>query len=254
MSTSTRKATKSVKRKAQVSVRKLMIWFEKQIPEHSKVGNSPIIAHDKFPWADTLERDWKNIRRELDEIMAHHESLANVQDISAELRRMQDDDKWKTFFFFGFGNRFTGNCARCPQTAALLGSIPGITTAFFSILSPGKQIPPHRGIYKGVVRYHLGVKVPEPGPDCAIRVEDQTVSWSEGEGFFFDDVYEHEAWNRTNDVRVVLLLDVLRPLPFPYSALNKFIVYSFARTPFVRNAKEKQEAWERGFEKLLNSK
>ena len=54
-----------------------------------------------------------------------------------------------------------GNCQRCPLTTQLVESIPGMKTAFFSIMLPGKYIPEHRGPYKGLLRYQLALKVPQ---------------------------------------------------------------------------------------------
>ena len=71
-------------------------------------------------------------------------------------------------------------------------------TAFFSILAPGKHLPPHRGPYKGVMRYHLGLLIPEPAEQCGIRVDTETRHWAEGESMIFDDTFEHEAWNDTD--------------------------------------------------------
>jgi ornithine lipid ester-linked acyl 2-hydroxylase len=243
-----------IQSKKRLGLHRFIKWFEGQIPTHSRVGTSPLIPHDKFPWAGVLERDWRQIREELDGMMTHYDALPNMQDISAEQEHLTQDDRWKSFFFVGFGNKVEANCRLCPRTAALLENIPGVTTAFFSILGPGKHLEAHTGIYRGVVRYHLALKVPDDESGCAIRVADEVVHWSEGVGFFFDDTYEHEAWNKTSEVRVVLLLDVMRPLSFPYSWLNKAIIYAIARTRFVRDAKTKHEAWERKFEQVLAGK
>ena len=96
------------------------------------------------------------------EVLATGTPLPNFQDISVDQASITDDDGWKTFFFFGYGFRSDANCERCPQTAALLDGIPGLTTAFFSILSPRKHIGAHRGPWRGVLRYHLALRVPEP--------------------------------------------------------------------------------------------
>ena len=69
----------------------------------------------------------------------------------------------------------------------------------FSILSPHKRIPPHVGPYKGVLRYHLALKVPEPADQCGITVHGVTRHWEEGKSLVFDDVWEHSAWNETDD-------------------------------------------------------
>ncbi|MGH3249467.1 MAG: aspartyl/asparaginyl beta-hydroxylase domain-containing protein, partial [Trebonia sp.] len=233
---------------------RLTVWLEKKIPERSQVGTGPLIAHEDFPWAEALERDWRQIRGELDQVLVHYDALPNIQDISTDQYGLTQDDRWKTFFFHAFGDRFDGNCQRCPKTAALLDRVPGITTAFFSILGPGKHLRPHRGYYKGVVRYHLALRVPEDRMACGINVGGELVHWSEGTGFFFDDTYRHEAWNRASQVRIVLLLDVLRPLPFPYSLLNKMVIYGTARLTPIRDARARHDAWERNFEEMMTRK
>jgi aspartyl/asparaginyl beta-hydroxylase (cupin superfamily) len=75
-------------------------------------------------------------------------------------------------------------------------------------MAPGTHIKPHVGWVRTVYRLHMGLVVP---PDCALRVGAETRSWREGECLVFDDTVEHEAWNRSGDTRVVLLLDFLRP-------------------------------------------
>lgn len=247
-------AVRSIAKMAEVGVGSLIQFIERQMDAHSIVDTTPIISSDGFPWAAAvMEKNWRDIRQELDAILTYREALPNFQDISPEQASLTQDDKWKTFFLWGYGNKVEANCARCPRTTELLESIPGVTTAFFSIFAPNKQIPAHRGPYKGVVRYHLALKVPEPASECGIRVHDQIVHWSEGSGFFFDDTFDHEAWNNTSGERAVLFLDVIRPLRFPYSAFNKGLISVISRTSYVRKAIENHEAWERRFEKLLIS-
>ena len=116
-----------------------------------------------------------------------------------------------------------------------------------SILSPRKHILDHRGPYKGVLRYHLGLIVPEDAEACRIRVGDDFRHWEEGRSMIFDDTFNHEVWNDTDETRVVLFVDVMRPLPFPESLINWLIVKVIGLSPFVLDAKRNQEAWERGF-------
>ena len=142
------------------------------------------------------------------------------------------------------------NCASCPKTAALLDTIPGLVTAFFSILLPHKHIPPHRGPYRGVVRCHLALMVPGTPEACGISVGGEVRHWHEGETMFFDDGYEHSAWNDSEGTRVVLFLDVIRPLRRPAADVNKALLRGIAWSPFLRDAKRRHEAWERRFERL----
>ena len=84
-----------------------------------------------------------------------------------------------------------------------------VKSAYFSILAPGKHIPPHKGPYKGIIRYQLALSVPKNG-ECKIIVDDKDCFWEEGKSVLFDDTYTHEVINNTGEVRIALLLDVKR--------------------------------------------
>jgi len=229
---------------------RLLQLLERLIMRASLVPTTPFLDPATFPWVRTLEDNWKTIRADLDEVLAYREQLPNFQDISADQGSITDDDRWKTFFFFGYGFKSETNCARCPETTRLLEQVPGMTTAFFSILSPHKHIPDHRGPYKGVLRYHLALMVPEPREASRIRVDEQFANWEEGRSLLFDDSYEHEAWNDSDGVRVVLFMDVIRPLRPPVKQLNSFVIKAISRSPYVGDAKRRHLDWERKFEEL----
>lgn len=106
------------------------------------------------------------------------------------------------------------------------------------------HIPAHCGPYKGVVRCHLGSIVPEPKEQCRIRVADTIAHWEEGRTMFFDDTYNHEVWNDTDGVRLVLFLDGLRPLSFPMSAINRTVIKAIAASPLITDAKKKSRGLE----------
>ena len=100
-------------------------------------------------------------------------AIPAFQDISVDQIDLSDDDRWQTYFLFGYGFEVREHTAACPRTTELVRAVPGMKTAMFSILAPGKHIPHHRGPYKGVLRHHLGLIVPEPAQDCRIRVGDE---------------------------------------------------------------------------------
>jgi beta-hydroxylase len=125
------------------------------------------------------------IRSELDQVLSRRDALPNFQDISPEQRELTRDAGWKTYFFFGYGMRADRNCEQCPATVAALRKIPGMVSAYYSILAPGKRLPPHRGPYNGVLRFHLGLKIPATDDSRAIRVGSQVRSWSEGQALIF---------------------------------------------------------------------
>ncbi|MBF2000382.1 MAG: aspartyl/asparaginyl beta-hydroxylase domain-containing protein [Synechococcales cyanobacterium M58_A2018_015] len=226
-------------------------YLEGLVPRYSKVGDAVFFSTDQFPWSHALEANWQTIRRELDQVMPYAEALPNFQDISPRQGNIADDDRWKTYFFTAFGYRSQQNCDRCPETAKLLDQIPGLKVAFFSILAPGKHIPEHRGKHKGIIRYHLALKVPEPREGCRIRVADQVAYWEEGKSLIFDDTFPHEVWNDTDDYRVVLFLDIARPLRFPLSLINGIVFALIGLSPIVQVARGNHQSWEKQFEALL---
>ncbi|TAM83809.1 MAG: aspartyl/asparaginyl beta-hydroxylase domain-containing protein [Acidobacteria bacterium] len=179
----------------------------------------------EFPWVPAVEAEWKTIRKELDELMLRRDEIPNFQDYSPIQRRITQDDRWKTFFLYQFGHVEKENCARCPETVRILKKIPGMNTAMFSILAPGKYIPPHRGAYKGVLRYHLGLLVPKPEHSCRIRVGNDIRHWQEGKSLIFDDSHEHEVWNDADSYRVVLFVNFRRPTAFPLSLANRLLIW-----------------------------
>ena len=150
-------------------------------------GDPHIYNTKLFPWAAEVEQEWKLIRQELDAVMTFRDQMPSFQDILKEVGAIQSDNQWKTFFLAGIGMDCAQNAQRCPETMRLLGKIPGMTTAFFSILSPGKHIPAHRGAWNGILRFHLGLMVPEPRERVRIRIGNYFYSWREGEAFIFDD-------------------------------------------------------------------
>jgi ornithine lipid ester-linked acyl 2-hydroxylase len=194
-------------------------------------GDKTFFAPESFPWVTGIESDWKSVRKELDTLMVRREEIPNFQDVSKAQRVLTKGEEWKTFFFYSFGNKNKENCARCPETVRLLNRIPGMKTGMFSILSPRKHIPPHRGPYKGVLRYHLGLIIPGNETNCRIRVGNDVRCWKEGKSLIFDDSNEHEVWNETDSYRVVLFVDFVRPTVFPLSMINRSIVWARGRYP-----------------------
>ena len=232
--------------------RRLIKQLQKLMGRYSLVGDHQFFPPEQFPWVAELEANSSVIRKELDTVLARQEYVPNHQDISPDQKHLTTGGNWKTFFFFAYGISAPGNCQRCPRTAELLKKVPGAKTAFFSILAPHAHIPPHCGPYKGVIRYHLGLVVPKPEDSCRLRVEDSVRHWEEGKSLLFDDTFQHEAWNDSDQTRVVLFMDVLRPLPFPISLLNSLVIKSIAVSPFIRDAKKNHEDWERRMNDLWN--
>ena len=143
---------------------------------------------------------------------------------------------WQTFNLVMFDQEVPRNATRCPTTVALLRRVPGMQSALFSILAPGARIPPHRDPAKGVIRYHLALQVPEDRERCFISVAGQKYHWREGEGVLLEDVFEHWAQNDTEEDRVVLFVDILRPLTGVAKALQAAANLANRYHPGVRRA------------------
>ena len=195
-----------------------------------------------FPWVGELEAHWREMREELVAILCRREMIPNFQEISPEQLAITRDDKWKTYVLHAYGVRAPHNCAACPRTAAAVARIPGMKTAMFSILAAGKHVPPHRGPYKGLLRCHLPLIVPDVAA-CGLRVGRSQARWEEGRALVFDDTFEHEAWNGSASDRVVLFIDFARPMRFPLSWINEAVMGLIARSPYGKQAVRRFARW-----------
>jgi beta-hydroxylase len=162
----------------------------------------------EFPFTATLEANWKSVRTELDRLPAGSFKAWPDRHLYGRPDQQSDGSGWEVFGLYAFGQKMERNCVLCPETTRLVEDIPGLKTAGLSWLEPGTHIKPHVGYSDTVLRCHLGLVVPE---GCALRVGPKTMPWQEGKCMVFDDTTEHEAWNRSDKVRVVLLLDFLKP-------------------------------------------
>jgi aspartyl/asparaginyl beta-hydroxylase (cupin superfamily) len=203
----------------------------------SRVPDGPFIPNHHFPFVAELEANWAGIRAELDVILQDRDRIPFLDKISPDQTRIAHSQKWRAFFLWGMGEELTGNTARCPKTAALLRKVPGLRSAWFSILAPNYKIKPHRGITKGVLRSHLGLIVPRRWQQCRMIVGGETVRWREGKCFVFDDSMLHQVWNRTDEERAILLFDFDRPMRWPASALNRLAMGLLKRTAYYRDAR-----------------
>jgi aspartyl/asparaginyl beta-hydroxylase (cupin superfamily) len=226
---------------------RIVAWVERLNLRCSTVGNPPIYDRAVFPWVAEVERATPAIRAELERVLKRQDELPGFHELSSDVATISTDRGWKTFLLCGYGFRSAANIAACPATWTACRKIPGLITAMFSILEPGKHLPPHRGPYNGVLRLHLGLIVPSPREHLGIRVENRLYRWREGEAVVFDDAYEHEAWNRTAHTRVVLFVDFIKPTRQPARLLNWLLLHLAAFTPFIREGLDNQKAWERKF-------
>ena len=175
---------------------------------------------EHFPWLPDLEAQTGTIRREAEALIAAGQPgfgpYVSMPPGTPANKWTELDNSlaWSSLHLWREGERIEEACARCPETAAIveklpLAPIPGrAPTVFFSILRPKARIPAHTGVSNIRAIVHLPLIVP---PGCGFRVGGETREWRVGEAFAFDDTIEHEAWNDSDELRAVLILDVWNP-------------------------------------------
>lgn len=171
--------------------------------------------------------------------------LPSIEEISPDHSRIARDGQWRTLFLYAYGYRSTVVCELCRATARQVDAIPGLETAFFSVLRPGAHLPPHKGVTKALITCHLPLIVPADTPSCWMRIEAERHYWRVGEPLIFDDTRTHEVRNSTDETRVVLLIHVRRPLRFPGSLAGSVFLSAVKHSPFVRDGIRNQQRWER---------
>ncbi len=192
-------------------------------------GASVLDAAVMFPAGRDFQAAWHAIALEtdaiaqgLDRVPRFHELMPAQAEISAN-----DERDWRLFVLKAYGVAITSNLARCPTLAALLRDHPEVISASISFLAPGKHIPAHRGPFRGVMRFHLGLRVPldENGePAAVLTIEGRRHALSEGQCLLWDDTFVHEVRNHSSEVRSALLLDVRRPFMPPSLKLASWVV------------------------------
>lgn len=176
---------------------------------------------ERFPEREALEAATDAIREELRAVLEQPQELEafltpdSQEQMDTVLRGSGSQPAaWDGFFFYRHGKRYDAHCASCPQTTGVLDRMPLSRIrehgpeALFSVLKPGSHILPHQGVTNTRLVTHLPLIVPK---DCAISVGGELHVWQEGRSVTFDDTFVHEAWNRSEQTRVVLIMDLWNP-------------------------------------------
>jgi len=204
------------------------VWLGRRstYTNHCEGLHYPFLAADEFfdrehfPWLANLESATDVVAAELNAILA--DSNAELTPYislppGSPANKWSGLDKslnWGAFHLWKEGIRYDAACARAPRTAQLVETLPicrikgRAPNVFFSILKAGSHIPPHTGVTNVRSVVHLPLIVPD---QCEFRVGGEAREWRMGEAFAFDDTIEHEAWNRSDRDRAVLIIDVWNP-------------------------------------------
>ncbi|HWF01714.1 MAG TPA: aspartyl/asparaginyl beta-hydroxylase domain-containing protein [Caulobacteraceae bacterium] len=185
-----------------------------------ELPNRQFFEREEFDWLPALEAQTDAMRDELQGILAA-DAKAFEPYVKLDTRRppgfmndMVGNPSWSAFYLWKGGEVVPEARERCPRTLAALEAVPlskapGRTpSVLFSLMRPRSHIPAHTGQLNTRLICHLPLIVP---PGCTFRVGSESREWVEGQTLIFDDSIEHEAWNRSDRLRVVLLFEVWRP-------------------------------------------
>jgi len=196
--------------------------FHQEPTEFHYPGVPEIEFHDRswFPQLELLEAATSTIREEFDALM-RAEAAEMVPYIQypehvplAQWKELNNSREWTAVHLLKNGERVEANARHCPNTLEAIAKLdqPHVCgaspNAMFSLLAPRTRIPPHTGVANTRLVCHLALIVPS---NCGFRVGATTRDWRVGESFVFDDTIEHEAWNDSDELRVVLIVDLWQP-------------------------------------------
>ena len=183
------------------------------------LANRQFFEREEFAWAPALEAQTTAIKAELEALLRDGADFQPYVEDEADrphrdFHGLHGDASWSAFYLWKDGQPVAENARRCPATMAALENVPMTRigarspSVLFSKLTPGAHIPPHHGMLNCRLIGHLPLIVPD---GCWLRVGNETRRWEEGKLLIFDDSFEHEAKNPSNETRVVLLFDLWRP-------------------------------------------
>jgi aspartate beta-hydroxylase len=195
-----------------------------------------------FPDASSFEDSWQNIRDEALAVAARPQTIPKFHELMAAQKPISANDghDWRVFVLRAYGHDVKRNLDRCPATAELIRQCPSVLSASLSYLAPGKYIPPHRGPFRGILRFHVGLSMPvgnDGRPGAIMWVDGDEHRLADGDTMLWDDTYTHEVLNTTDRVRTALLLDVWRPqMPADMAALSHIIVAGARLAAYMNEA------------------
>lgn len=196
-----------------------------QFPSQPKNYFMPGLPHFEFyddlsfEWVADVEAATDDIRDELLSVLDEPDTFAPYvtgaeNRPQADPHGMKNNNNWSAFYLWKDGEPVEENAAKCPKTVEALKRVPftqlpnRAPNVLFSVLRAGAVIPPHNGLINNRFICHLPLIVPD---GCGFRVGTDTREWEEGKVWVFDDSVQHEAWNKSDEDRYILLFEIWRP-------------------------------------------
>jgi len=196
-----------------------------------RIAGPPVLdlaAH--FPEGERFVAAWQQLRDEALEVQARLHEVPRFHEIMKEQAEISanDDRDWRLLILKAYGTEAPHNMAKCPTLARIVTAIPNVLSASISFMAPQKHIPRHRGPFRGVLRYYLGLSMPKPVAGrrgAVLTIADAEYRIADGEALLWDDTYPHEVWNDSDEVRTVLLLDVWRRgMPIDMEVFSRMLI------------------------------
>jgi aspartate beta-hydroxylase len=196
-----------------------------------RIDGPPVLDMDAyFPRGAEFARCWQLIRDEALQLTARLQRVPRFHDIMREQISISANDgrDWRMFVLKAYGAEVPKNMAACPTLARLVDAAPEVLSASISFLAPGKYVPAHRGPFRGVLRFYLGLSVPvadDGRPAAVLRIAGTEYRIGDGDCMLWDDTFPHEVRNDSDQVRSVLLLDVWRrDMPLDMVVFSKLLI------------------------------
>lgn len=183
-----------------------MLWFSLYDHKEYKSSDASFVDMNSYKGIIDLQNNWEQVYNEF-------KKYSNVNTIESHFNTMmvEKPKSWRVRSLRVWGTEIYDVQKHFPQTMKLLNSIPNTVSMGFNILEPNSKIKPHCGDTNAIYRCHLGLQIPNDSKSCAIKVLNEEKKWEQGKVIAFEDAFKHEAWNNTNEIRVILLFDVLKP-------------------------------------------
>lgn len=178
--------------------------------------DSPFYNPSAYETVRFIEKNFDIISSELHDYV-NGKQIIDVTNPNAPYNNIVNT--WKHVYFSNYMLLYKSGIENFPKTAAILLSQPDVTLCGIATLKAGGRLMPHCGETNAIIRCHIGLKVPDQLPKCGIRVKDEERSWEVGNALAFNDAFNHEAWNFTQQDRYVLIFDIIKPELRPYKKL-----------------------------------
>lgn len=226
---------------------KVKLRFMRQLGDHStllapynafvylfsRVPNKPILDIQGFPELLKLRDNWKTIREEAQRLYeaGHIKKSESHSDLAFNSFFKRG---WKRFYLKWYDDVMPSAAELCPKTTELVKSIPSVNAALFALLPARSKLGAHRDPFAGSIRYHLGLMTPN-SDDCRIYIDGTPYSWRDGQDVLFDETYIHSVRNDTDESRLILFCDVLRPMVPVADGVNRFVCNHIVKISQAQN-------------------